>query len=97
MRSSDRLLLGSAPWLSAVSPLAAQSQDTPAHPQLREVPIRVVHVKGSHYDAGYQLGTQLKEDFVRDVEEMKREDGWPKLRAAAELFLQYSKKYLIIG
>ncbi|MFP4081513.1 MAG: C45 family autoproteolytic acyltransferase/hydrolase [Candidatus Aminicenantes bacterium] len=61
---------------------------------LKEISIPVVHVKGNHYEAGYQLGTKLKENFVRRVERLKKREDWEKYIAEARLFLQYSKKYV---
>jgi isopenicillin-N N-acyltransferase-like protein len=71
----------------------AQAPPPPA-PVLKDIPVPVIHVKGSHYEAGYQIGTQLKDDILRDVAEMKKSPDWKKVRAEAELFLAYSKKYL---
>ncbi len=56
--------------------------------------VRVIHVEGSHYEAGFQLGTQLKANLSRQVQAMKVRSGWPEFRAEAEIFLQYSKKYV---
>lgn len=63
-------------------------------PALKEIPIPVIHVKGSHYEAGYQIGTQLKSNILQEVAQMKKREDWKKVRAEAELFLAYSKKYL---
>jgi len=61
---------------------------------LKDIAVPVIHVKGTHYEAGYQIGTQLKDDILRDVAEMKKSPDWNKVRAEAELFLAYTKKYL---
>jgi len=61
---------------------------------LQEIPIPIVHVKGSHYEVGYQLGTQLKDNLIQQVDRMKKDEDWEKIKAEAELFLQYSKKYV---
>ncbi|MFC2164815.1 C45 family autoproteolytic acyltransferase/hydrolase [Acidobacteriota bacterium] len=61
---------------------------------LEEIPIPIVHVKGSHYEVGYQLGTHLKDNLVRNVEQLKKEEDWKKIKAETELCLQYSKKYV---
>ena len=74
-------------------PDAGQAQPSPA-PVLKDIPIPVIHVKGSHYEVGYQIGTQLKDYILGDVAEMKKSPDWKKVRAEAELFLAYSKKYL---
>jgi len=70
-----------------------QTQAPPA-PVLKDIPVPVIHVKGTHYEAGYQIGTRLKDDILRDVAEMKKSPDWKKVRAEAELFLAYSRKYL---
>ena len=61
---------------------------------LKEIPIPVIHVKGSHYEVGRQIGTQLKDNLIREVAEMKKSKDWEKVKAEAGLFLQYSRKYV---
>jgi hypothetical protein len=78
---------------ASLQPEESQTQAPPA-PVLKDIPVPVIHVKGSHYEAGYQIGTQLKNDILRDVADMKKSPDWMKVRAEAELFLAYSKKYL---
>jgi isopenicillin-N N-acyltransferase-like protein len=56
--------------------------------------VRVVRVEGSHYEAGFQLGTQLKSNLVRNVKAMQEQEDWEKVRAEAQLFLQYSKQHV---
>jgi isopenicillin-N N-acyltransferase-like protein len=56
--------------------------------------VRVVTVEGSHYEVGYQLGTELKANLVRNVQWMQEQDDWEKVRAEAQLFLQYSKQHV---
>jgi isopenicillin-N N-acyltransferase-like protein len=56
--------------------------------------VRVVRVEGSHYEAGFQLGTQLKANLVNEVRELQGQDDWAEFRAEAELFLQYSKQHV---
>jgi isopenicillin-N N-acyltransferase-like protein len=70
------------------------SQNPSGSGELQEIPVPIVHVKGSHYEVGQQIGTQLKDNLVRSVERMKQQEDWPKVKAEAELFLQYSKKYV---
>jgi isopenicillin-N N-acyltransferase-like protein len=65
-----------------------------AESSLKEIPIPVIHVKGSHYEVGRQIGTQLKANLIQEVAEMKRDKDWEKIKAEAGLFLQYSKKYV---
>ena len=31
---------------------------------LKEIPIPIVHIKGSHYEVSYQLGTNLKNNII---------------------------------
>lgn len=88
------LTVSSGCILLAPAALSQTADDDPAEGPLETIPVRVVYARGSHYDVGHQIGTELKDNFVRRVEEMKRQDGWAKLKAEAELFLQYSKKYL---
>jgi isopenicillin-N N-acyltransferase-like protein len=61
---------------------------------LKEIPIPIVTVEGTHYEAGYQLGTQLKDNFVMRINRMKESKDWKKDKAEAELFLAYSQKYM---
>lgn len=61
---------------------------------LKEIPIPIVTVKGSHYEAGHQLGVKLKDNFIMRIERMKKRDDWKKVKAEAEMFLAYSKKYM---
>ena len=56
--------------------------------------VRVVRVEGSHYEAGFQLGTELKANLVRSVRRMQEQEDWEKVRAEAQLFLQYSKQHV---
>jgi isopenicillin-N N-acyltransferase-like protein len=56
--------------------------------------VRIVTVEGSHYEAGYQLGTELKANLVRNVEWMREQEDWEEVRAEAQLFLQYSKQHV---
>ena len=87
--SATTCLMITAPYL-----LSQSVKDESSPRELKEVPVRIVHVKGTHYDVGHQIGTQLQANLVRSVERMKQREGWPKLKAEAELFLQYSKKYV---
>jgi isopenicillin-N N-acyltransferase-like protein len=76
---------------SGVEAISARQQTAPV---LKEIQVPVIHVKGSHYEAGYQIGTQLKKNLLQEVAEMKAAPDWKKVRAEAELFLAYSRKYL---
>jgi isopenicillin-N N-acyltransferase-like protein len=82
-------------WTQAVpaSPAGQQTQQQPTQAHvLKDTP--VIHVKGSHYEVGYQIGTKLKDYILQEVADMKKDPDWKKVRAEAELFLAYSKKYL---
>jgi isopenicillin-N N-acyltransferase like protein len=84
------ILTGALAWSGDL-----QSRVAPAPARvLKDIPVPVIHVKGSHYDVGYQIGTQLKADILRGVDEMKKSPDWKRVRAEAELFLAYTKKYL---
>lgn len=61
---------------------------------LKDIPVPVIHVKGSHYEVGRQIGTQLKENLIREVAGMKKQKEWDKIKAEAGLFLAYSRKYV---
>ena len=80
--------------MTALPLLSQNVKDESDARELKEISVRIVHAKGTHYDVGYQIGTELKANLVRNVEGMKQQDDWPKLKAEAELFLQYSKKYV---
>lgn len=82
-------------FFSAISlcPAEAYPEQKSASP-LKEIPIPVIHVKGSHYEVGRQIGTQLKDNLIREVAEMKKHKDWEKMKAEAGLFLQYSRKYV---
>jgi isopenicillin-N N-acyltransferase like protein len=70
------------------------AQTPPPASELKDIPVPVIHVKGSHYEVGHQIGTQLKSLILGEVTEMKKAPDWKKVRAEAELFLAYSNKYL---
>ncbi len=88
------LLATTCLMITAPRLLSQSAKDESSPRELKEIPVRIVHVKGTHYDVGHQIGTQLQANLVRSVERMKQREGWPKLKAEAELFLQYSKKYV---
>jgi isopenicillin-N N-acyltransferase-like protein len=74
-------------------PAGTYPEQKPAGP-LKEISIPVIHVKGSHYEVGRQIGAQLKDNLIREVEGMKKSKDWEKVKAEAGLFLQYSRKYV---
>jgi isopenicillin-N N-acyltransferase-like protein len=61
---------------------------------LKEIAVPVIHVKGGHYEVGRQIGTQLKDNLVREVADLKSLKDWERIRAEASLFLAYSRKYV---
>jgi isopenicillin-N N-acyltransferase-like protein len=69
------------------------AQDLDGEPDASEK-VRVIRVEGSHYEVGFQLGTQLKANLVRNVRAMQEQEDWEKVRAEAQLFLQYSKQHV---
>jgi len=87
-----RILLGFADQEARVEERPAQEHLSAT--ELKDIPVPVIQVKGTHYEVGYQIGTQLRGEILRDVAEMKKSPNWTKVRAEAELFLAYSKKYL---
>jgi isopenicillin-N N-acyltransferase-like protein len=62
--------------------------------------IPIIHVKGTHYEAGYQIGTQMKTQLKEIIQQSKdyvaksKELKWEDIRAQSRLFLEYSKKYM---
>jgi len=71
-----------------------QAQAPPPASELKDIPVPVIHVKGNHYEVGYQIGTRLKDGMLREAAEMKKRPDWKKVRAEAELFLAYTNKYM---
>jgi len=65
-----------------------------------ESKIPVIHVKGSHYDVGYQIGTQMKAQLRELVQHSKdyvlkeSHHTWEDIRIQTRLLLEYSKKYV---
>jgi isopenicillin-N N-acyltransferase-like protein len=84
------------PILQGVLALAedGQAQTPPPASELKDIPVPVLHVKGTHYEVGYQIGTRLKDDMLREAAAMKKRPDWKKVRAEAELFLAYTNKYM---
>ncbi|TRZ88093.1 hypothetical protein D4R89_08595 [bacterium] len=82
-------------FFNAVSLCPAETHPTQksASP-LKEISIPVIHVKGSHYEVGRQIGIQLKNNLIQEVAEMKKNKDWERIKAEAGLFLQYSRKYV---
>jgi isopenicillin-N N-acyltransferase-like protein len=56
--------------------------------------VRIVRVEGSHYEVGFQLGTELKANLVRSVRWMQEQKDWESRRAEAQLFLAISKEHV---
>jgi len=73
---------------------AAVSRKQMREENLKELQIPIIHVKGTHYDVGYQLGTQLKDNLMRRVEQLKKRKDWGNIKAESDLFLQYSQRYV---
>ncbi|MGB7296673.1 MAG: C45 family peptidase [Candidatus Aminicenantales bacterium] len=88
------LLVFGAPSIFLQPAERQNQQQLQTAPVLKEIQVPVIHVKGSHFEVGYQIGTQLKKNLLQEVAEMKEEPDWKKIRAEAELFLAYSRKYL---
>lgn len=88
------LLLGLGVFTAFLHPAERQNPQQQAVAALQQIQVPVIHVKGSHYDTGFQIGTQLKKNLLQEVAEMKEEPDWEEIRAEAELFLAYSRKYV---
>ena len=62
--------------------------------------IPIIHAKGSHYEVGFQIGTQMKVqlkeliDSSKDYVEKSPHLDWEDIRAQARILLEYSKKYI---
>lgn len=62
--------------------------------------IPVIHAKGTHYEAGYQIGTQMKTQLkelvqqTKDYVVKKTDKTWEDFRAQSQLLLEYSKKHM---
>ena len=80
--------------LSAASPLRPSPAPSGQEGGLKEIPVPVIHVRGSHYEVGRQIGDRLKANLVREVAGLKSLKDWDRIRAEASLFLAYSRKYV---
>lgn len=65
--------------------------------QIDKIPI--IHVKGTHYQVGYQIGTYMKKQLNEIIQGYKKEYNntdikWEDIRDKAKLFLEYSQKYM---
>lgn len=62
--------------------------------------IPIIHVKGTHYQVGYQIGTHMKKQLSELIQQSKEyiaenaETKWDDIRAQSQLFLEYSRKYM---
>jgi isopenicillin-N N-acyltransferase-like protein len=62
--------------------------------------IPVIRVKGTHYEAGYQIGTHMKIQLTelvqqtRDYVAKNTDKTWEDFRAQSQLLLEYSKKHV---
>jgi len=62
--------------------------------------IPVILAKGTHYQAGYQIGTQMKTQLQELIQQSKdhvsksKDRKWEDIRGQAQLFLEFSKKYM---
>jgi isopenicillin-N N-acyltransferase-like protein len=82
------------PGLLLFALLARDVDGAPPASEEKATRVRIVHVEGSHYEAGYQLGTELKANLVRSVQWMQEQEDWEDVRAEAQLFLEYSKQHV---
>jgi isopenicillin-N N-acyltransferase-like protein len=62
--------------------------------------IPIIHVKGTHYQVGYQIGThmksQLRELIQQSKENIEKEPDldWNDIRAQSQIFLEFSMKHM---
>lgn len=62
--------------------------------------IPIIHVKGTHYQVGCQIGTHMKKQLNELIQQSKdyvaksKELKWEDIRSQSQLFLEYSKKYM---
>jgi isopenicillin-N N-acyltransferase-like protein len=62
--------------------------------------IPVILAKGTHYQAGYQIGTQMKAQLQEMIQQSKgdvaksKDRTWEDIRGQSRLFLEFSKKYM---
>lgn len=62
--------------------------------------VPVIHVKGTHYEVGYQIGMQMKDQLKeliqqsKDYVEKKMSMSWEDIRAQSQIFLEISKKHM---
>jgi len=62
--------------------------------------IPIIHVKGTHYQVGYQIGThmksQLRELIQQSKEYVEKETDldWNDIRAPSQIFLEFSRKHM---
>jgi isopenicillin-N N-acyltransferase-like protein len=81
------LLLSLSAW--PVFPAAAESARIP-----------VILAKGTHYQAGYQIGTQMKAQLQEMIQHSKddvaksKDRTWEDIRGQTRLFLEFSQKYM---
>jgi len=65
-----------------------------------ETRLPLIHAQGTHYQAGHQIGTQMKVQLHELVQQSKAfvngqaDLSWDDVRAQSQLFLEYSKKYM---
>jgi isopenicillin-N N-acyltransferase-like protein len=74
--------------LSSASVLAADSK------------VPVIHVKGTHYEVGYQIGTHMKAQLNELIQNNRKyveenmDVSWEDIRAQSQIFLEFSKKHM---
>jgi isopenicillin-N N-acyltransferase-like protein len=62
--------------------------------------IPIIHVKGTHYQVGFQIGTHMKSQLIELIQNSKEyvEDetdlNWNDIRAQSQIFLEFSRKYM---
>ena len=70
----------------------------PVFPADTKVP--VIHVKGTHYEVGYQIGTHMKAQLNEMIQQSKEyveknmDVSWEDIRAQSQILLEFSKKHM---
>jgi isopenicillin-N N-acyltransferase-like protein len=62
--------------------------------------VPIIHVKGTHYEVGYQIGTHMKaqlNEMIQNGKEYVKKNmdvSWEDIRAQSQIFLELSKKHM---
>ena len=62
--------------------------------------IPIIHVKGTHYQVGCQIGTHMKSQLIELIQKSKEyveketDLDWNDIRAQSQIFLEFSRKHM---